>query len=191
MTEVLEKQQERSTELGRISHWIGGQIVAGESGRSGPVYNPARGMQTKEVDFASVDELDRAVQTAKEALQSWRQVSLSRRQDSSSRSASSSQRREDLAALSPRHGRSFRRTRRGAAGARGDRVRCGIPTLLKGDSLSGLDGIDGTRSASRWASSRASALQLPAMVPFGCGTGARLRQHVRAQAVGEDPSRRC
>ena len=27
----------------RISHWIGGRSVAGESGRSGPVYNPATG----------------------------------------------------------------------------------------------------------------------------------------------------
>ncbi len=26
-----------------IDHWIGGQIVAGTSGRTGPVYDPARG----------------------------------------------------------------------------------------------------------------------------------------------------
>src|ERR671922_1199391 len=80
MTEVLEKQAERRTgELGRISHWIGGQTVAGESGRSGPVYNPALGVQTKEVDFASVEEVDRAVQAAKQAFPAWRAVSLSRR----------------------------------------------------------------------------------------------------------------
>src|SRR5918992_633762 len=81
MTEVLEKQEAQSTGLGRISHWIGGQSVAGESGRSGPVYNPALGVQTKEVDFASVEEMDRAVQTAKEAFQTWREVSLSRKQE--------------------------------------------------------------------------------------------------------------
>src|SRR5918992_2320781 len=81
MTEVLEQQDARGTELGRVSHWIGGRIVAGESGRSGPVYNPAKGIQTKEVDFASVGEVDRAVQTAKEAFTTWRAVSLSKRQE--------------------------------------------------------------------------------------------------------------
>jgi malonate-semialdehyde dehydrogenase (acetylating)/methylmalonate-semialdehyde dehydrogenase len=37
----------------RISHWIDGGVVAGESGRTGPVYNPATGLQTAEVDLAS------------------------------------------------------------------------------------------------------------------------------------------
>src|ERR671914_503714 len=81
MTELLEKKDSQSTELGRVSHWIGGRIVAGESGRRGPVYNPAKGIQTKEVDFASVGEVDRAVQTAKEAFTTWRAVSLSKRQE--------------------------------------------------------------------------------------------------------------
>jgi malonate-semialdehyde dehydrogenase (acetylating)/methylmalonate-semialdehyde dehydrogenase len=65
----------------RISHWIGGKVVPGESGRSGPVFNPATGVQTHEVDFASAEELDATVQTAKEAFQSWRSTSLSKRAD--------------------------------------------------------------------------------------------------------------
>jgi malonate-semialdehyde dehydrogenase (acetylating)/methylmalonate-semialdehyde dehydrogenase len=81
MTELLEKKSAQSTKLGRVSHWIDGQIVPGESGRSGPVYNPAKGIQTKEVDFASVEEVDRAVQAARAAFTSWRKVSLSKRQD--------------------------------------------------------------------------------------------------------------
>ena len=146
MTEVLEKQQERSTELGRISHWIGGQSVAGESGRSGPVYNPALGVQAKEVDFASVEELDRAVQTAKEALVGWRQVSLSRRQELFFRIRELfHRRREDLAALlTEEHGKVF-------SDALGEVQRglevieyaCGIPTLLKGEfSEQASTGID-------------------------------------------------
>ena len=146
MTEVLEKQQERSTELVRISHWIGGQSVAGESGRSGPVYNPALGVQTKEVDFASAEEVDRAVQTAKEALQSWRQVSLSRRQELFFTIRDLfHRRREDLAALlTEEHGKVF-------SDALGEVQRglevieyaCGIPTLLKGDfSEQASTGID-------------------------------------------------
>jgi malonate-semialdehyde dehydrogenase (acetylating) / methylmalonate-semialdehyde dehydrogenase len=146
MTEVLEKQEERGTELGRISHWIGGQSVAGESGRSGPIYNPALGVQTKEVDFASVEEIDRAVQTAKEALVGWRQVSLSRRQELFFKIRELfHQRREDLAALLvEEHGKVF-------SDALGEVQRglevieyaCGIPTLLKGDfSEQASTGID-------------------------------------------------
>jgi len=37
----------------RISHFINGAVVEGNSGRCGPVYNPAEGKQTAEVDFAS------------------------------------------------------------------------------------------------------------------------------------------
>ena len=103
-------------------------------------------MQTKEVDFASVEEIDRAVQTAKEALVSWRQVSLSRRQELFFRIRELfHQRREDLAALlTEEHGKVF-------SDALGEVQRglevieyaCGIPTLLKGDfSEQASTGID-------------------------------------------------
>jgi malonate-semialdehyde dehydrogenase (acetylating)/methylmalonate-semialdehyde dehydrogenase len=65
----------------RISHWIGGKVVPGESGRSGPVYNPATGLQTHEVDFATVEDVDAAATTAAEAFVSWRATSLSKRAD--------------------------------------------------------------------------------------------------------------
>ena len=43
----------------RISHWVGGKSVRRASrGRTGPVFNPATGEQTHEVDFASVEEVD-------------------------------------------------------------------------------------------------------------------------------------
>jgi malonate-semialdehyde dehydrogenase (acetylating)/methylmalonate-semialdehyde dehydrogenase len=80
MTEVADQfTEERSGEMTRIAHWIDGQRVESSSGRSGPVYNPATGEQSGEVDFASVEEIDAAVQAAKRAFQSWRTVSLSRR----------------------------------------------------------------------------------------------------------------
>ena len=57
MTEVAEAPGRAKTdEIARINHWIGGKRVAGRSGRSGPVYNPAEGRQTGEVDFASVED---------------------------------------------------------------------------------------------------------------------------------------
>ena len=50
MTEVVPKTAEAADRQGlaRISHWIGGRIVPGESGRRGPVFNPALGRQTAE-----------------------------------------------------------------------------------------------------------------------------------------------
>ncbi|MDQ2964885.1 MAG: CoA-acylating methylmalonate-semialdehyde dehydrogenase [Chloroflexota bacterium] len=65
----------------RINHWIGGRLVAGTSGRTGPVYNPATGTLTRLVDFASVEEVDAAVRAAKEAFPAWRATSLSKRTD--------------------------------------------------------------------------------------------------------------
>src|SRR5437764_15277593 len=79
MTELAAPPREAGTGVKRISHWIGGRAVPGESGRSGPVYNPAAGRQTGAVDFASPEEVDRAVQTAKQAFPAWRAQSLSRR----------------------------------------------------------------------------------------------------------------
>jgi malonate-semialdehyde dehydrogenase (acetylating)/methylmalonate-semialdehyde dehydrogenase len=63
----------------RVNHWINGRRVAGSSGRSGPVYNPATGELAREVDFASVEEVDAAVAAAKAAFPAWRATSLSRR----------------------------------------------------------------------------------------------------------------
>src|SRR4051812_50202888 len=65
----------------RISHYVGGKSVPGESGRTGPVYDPATGQQTHEVDFASVEEVDAAVDAAREAFPAWRATSLSQRAD--------------------------------------------------------------------------------------------------------------
>ena len=63
----------------RISHWVGGKLVPGTSGRSGPVYDPATGVQTGEVDFASADEVGAAVDEAAAAFPAWRSASLSQR----------------------------------------------------------------------------------------------------------------
>ena len=63
----------------RIPHWIGGAEHAGASGRTGPVFNPATGEQTGEVDLASAAEAGHAVAVAKEAAKAWREASLSRR----------------------------------------------------------------------------------------------------------------
>ncbi len=63
----------------QIHHLIDGEDVATMSGRSGPVSNPATGGQTGEVGFASVEEVDRAVASARAAFDEWRNVSIARR----------------------------------------------------------------------------------------------------------------
>src|SRR6478752_1897773 len=87
MTQVAETGSARSGaapaagsgETIRIHHWIGGRSVEGTSGRSGPVYNPATGALTKQVDFASVEDVDAAVRAASDAFPAWRATSLSKR----------------------------------------------------------------------------------------------------------------
>ena len=63
----------------RIGHWVDGRAVAGSSGRSGPVFNPATGEQTGSVDLASAAEVDAAVEVAAGAVTDWRAASLSQR----------------------------------------------------------------------------------------------------------------
>ncbi|WP_250008104.1 CoA-acylating methylmalonate-semialdehyde dehydrogenase [Actinoplanes sp. M2I2] len=63
----------------RIAHWIGGSERAGVSGRVGPVFNPATGEQTAEVDLASAEEVGQVVAAAKEAARAWRSASLAKR----------------------------------------------------------------------------------------------------------------
>jgi malonate-semialdehyde dehydrogenase (acetylating)/methylmalonate-semialdehyde dehydrogenase len=63
----------------RISHWIDGRLVSGTSGRLAPVFNPATGVQTAEVELASVTEINTAIASAVAAAGEWRSASLSRR----------------------------------------------------------------------------------------------------------------
>jgi malonate-semialdehyde dehydrogenase (acetylating)/methylmalonate-semialdehyde dehydrogenase len=123
-----------STEI--VPHWIGGRRIAGTSGRRGPVFNPATGEQAREVDFASIEEVDAAVAAAKEAYEKWRTVSLSKRLDIFFKIRHLVyERREDIARfLTAEHGKVL-------SDALGEVQRglevieyaCGIPTLLKSE----------------------------------------------------------
>jgi malonate-semialdehyde dehydrogenase (acetylating)/methylmalonate-semialdehyde dehydrogenase len=146
MTELATPPVERKQDVKRISHWIGGRIVHGESGRSGPVYDPAVGRQSGAVDFATREEVGLAVQAAKEAFTEWRAVSLSRRTAIFFRIRDLVDRhREDIARhLTAEHGKVLS----DALGevARGLEVVeycCGMPELLKGEfSEQASTGID-------------------------------------------------
>ena len=62
-----------------IHHLIDGHHVAGTSGRTSPVFNPATGEQTGRLSLASADEVDAAVASAQAAFEEWRHVSVARR----------------------------------------------------------------------------------------------------------------
>jgi malonate-semialdehyde dehydrogenase (acetylating)/methylmalonate-semialdehyde dehydrogenase len=81
MTQVAEPMPERagSATGAVVPHWIGGDRVAGTSGRRGQVFDPALGTVAREVDFASVEEVDAAVAAARAAFPAWRATSLSKR----------------------------------------------------------------------------------------------------------------
>src|SRR3954471_13085894 len=81
MTQLLEPQAATAepTEIAHVNHWIDGARCAGTSGRSGPVYDPATGRLARRVDFASIEEVDAAVASAKAAFPGWRATSLSKR----------------------------------------------------------------------------------------------------------------
>jgi malonate-semialdehyde dehydrogenase (acetylating)/methylmalonate-semialdehyde dehydrogenase len=147
MTEVATAPEQREEqEVSKIHHWIGGREVAGTSGRSGPVYNPASGAVQAEVDFASVEEIDAAIAAARAAFPGWRSTSISRRAELFFRiRALLDEHRDDIARILTReHGK----VHSDALGevARGLEVieySCGIPTLLKGEfSEQASTGID-------------------------------------------------
>src|SRR3954452_13769608 len=146
MTELASPPVAEQADVKRISHWIGGQSVASQSGRSGPVYNPASGKQTGAVDFATVEEVDAAVQAAKSAFVEWRQMSLAKRAEIFFNIRELvHERREDVARiLTSEHGKVL-------SDAIGEVTRgleviefcCGLPTLLKSEySEQASTGID-------------------------------------------------
>jgi malonate-semialdehyde dehydrogenase (acetylating)/methylmalonate-semialdehyde dehydrogenase len=119
----------------RISHWIGGKVVPGESGRTGPVYDPATGAQTHEVDFATAEEVGQAVAAAADAFPGWRATSLSRRAEIlfEIRELIEARRTELAKAITSQHGKvlsdAMGEVQRGLENVE---FACGIPHLLKG-----------------------------------------------------------
>ena len=118
-----------------LGHWIAGRSVRATSGRSGPVYDPAIGRVTREVGFASVEDVDAAVRAARDAFPAWRAMSLSRRTEIlfRMRNAVEAHRDEIARAVSVEHGKvesdAFGEVSRGLENLE---FACGIPNLVKG-----------------------------------------------------------
>ena len=118
-----------------VCHWIDGVRVPG-SGATAPVYNPSLGAVAREVQLATVAEVDRAVTSAAAAFKDWSQMPpLGRARILFRFKALLDERIEDLARItSEEHGK----TLDDAAGEvkRGIEVvefACSAPQLLKGE----------------------------------------------------------
>jgi malonate-semialdehyde dehydrogenase (acetylating)/methylmalonate-semialdehyde dehydrogenase len=135
-----------STELRPIGHFIGGRTVPGASGRTAPVYDPARGVQTAEVALASGAEVDAVVASAVGASRDWRASSLTRRASLMFRLREllDANRDELAAAVTQEHGKVLEDARGEVArGIENVEFACGIPNLLKGSSNSEIStGVD-------------------------------------------------
>ncbi|MAY28502.1 MAG: methylmalonate-semialdehyde dehydrogenase (CoA acylating) [Aurantimonas sp.] len=130
----------------QIGHFIGGKRVAGTSGRTADVFNPATGEVQAQVALASADELTAAVANAKAAQPAWAATNPQRRARVMMKFVELLNRDMDklAEALSREHGKTI-------PDAKGDVQRglevaefcIGAPHLLKGEFSEGAGpGID-------------------------------------------------
>ena len=130
----------------QITHWIGGKPWSGTGERQGPVFNPAGGVVSGQVDLASAAVVDEAVAAASAAFRTWRDASLTRRSQVlfAFRELLNSRKAELAAIITAEHGKVL-------SDALGEVTRglevvefaCGIPHLLKGGhSENASTGVD-------------------------------------------------
>ena len=77
-TTTLERTTPSATAI--VEHWVGGRPWAGESDRTGDVFDPARGVVQRQVRFATAADVDHAVNVATDAAAAWRSASIAKRQ---------------------------------------------------------------------------------------------------------------
>jgi malonate-semialdehyde dehydrogenase (acetylating)/methylmalonate-semialdehyde dehydrogenase len=122
--------------IANIDHYIGGQVVAGASGRHQDVFNPATGAVSGRAALANATEVDRAVAAAQAAFPAWAETPPLRRARVLFKFLElMNQHRDELARLiTAEHGKVY-------TDAQGEVTRgieilefaTGVPQLLKGD----------------------------------------------------------
>jgi len=129
-----------------IDHFVGGSRSAGSSSRTGPVYDPALGVVTKEVRLASTADVAAAVDVAHAAFPGWSGTSLTKRVQIlfKFRELLEAKKGELAEIITSEHGKVLS----DALGeiTRGQEVvefACGLPHLLKGEfSLNASTDVD-------------------------------------------------
>ena len=130
----------------QLKHYIGGQYVAGKSGRFSPVYNPSTGEHTSDLPLATEAEVSDAIANSQAAFQGWADTSpITRARVMFKFKQLVEANIDELAALlSSEHGKVH-------SDAKGSIIRgvevvefaCGIPHLLKGEFSDNVSsGID-------------------------------------------------
>jgi malonate-semialdehyde dehydrogenase (acetylating) / methylmalonate-semialdehyde dehydrogenase len=159
------------TAVTEIGHYVGGKRVAGTSGKSGEVFNPATGQQSGRVAFAGVAEVDAAVAAAAAAFPAWSDLPPARRAAVMFRFRELILRDADRLAglITAEHGKTF-------SDAQGELARglevvefvCGIPHLLKGELTEQVStGVDShARRQPLGVCAGISPFNFPAMVPM-------------------------
>lgn len=154
-----------------LSHYLNGQLSAGQSQRTSPVYNPATGEQSAQVVLATADETLEAVRIADEAFVAWSKTSpLKRSRILFKFKALVEEHTDELASLiSSEHGKVF-------SDAKGEVTRglevvefaCGIPHLQKGEhSMNVGTGVDSySMMQPLGVCAGISPFNFPAMVPM-------------------------
>lgn len=154
-----------------LSHYLNGQLSAGQSQRTSPVYNPATGERSAQVALATADETREAVRIADEAFVAWSQTSpLKRSRILFKFKALVEEHTNELARLiSSEHGKVF-------SDAKGEVTRglevvefaCGIPHLQKGEhSMNVGTGVDSySMMQPLGVCAGISPFNFPAMVPM-------------------------
>jgi malonate-semialdehyde dehydrogenase (acetylating)/methylmalonate-semialdehyde dehydrogenase len=122
--------------MNEIRHWINNKLYEKKPERWGDVFNPAAGLVSSRVALGGVEDVDAAVQAAKDAFPGWRDTSISRRASIlfAFRELLEQNKEEIAKLLVAEHGKVM-------ADALGEVQRgievvefvCGIPHLLKGD----------------------------------------------------------
>jgi malonate-semialdehyde dehydrogenase (acetylating)/methylmalonate-semialdehyde dehydrogenase len=154
-----------------LGHFISGREVSGQSGRKGPIYNPATGVLRGEVAYASGDETRAAIAAAEAALPAWSAMPpLQRARIMFRFKALLEQHTDELARLiTLEHGKVL-------SDARGEVIRgtevvefaCGIPQMLKGEySESVGTGVDSwSQRQPVGVCAGITPFNFPAMVPM-------------------------
>ncbi|MFC5931429.1 CoA-acylating methylmalonate-semialdehyde dehydrogenase [Cryobacterium melibiosiphilum] len=160
-----------TSDLPVVAHWIDGAERVGASGRTAPVFDPARGVPTKLVPLANGTEIEAAIASAKAAFPAWRDLSLAKKQTIifKFRELLNARKGEMAEIITSEHGKVLS----DALGeiSRGQEVvefACGIPHLLKGDYSENVStGVDvySTRQA-LGVVGIISPFNFPAMVPM-------------------------
>ncbi|HEY1077424.1 MAG TPA: CoA-acylating methylmalonate-semialdehyde dehydrogenase [Fontimonas sp.] len=153
-----------------VPHWVNGQAVSAQ-GRAGDVFNPSTGQVSARVPYASAEELNACVASAKAAFPAWSATPALRRARVLFRFRQLLEAATDELAvlISSEHGKTV-------SDARGEIVRgievvefaCGIPDLLKGEHNENVGtGVDAySLRQSLGVVAGITPFNFPAMVPL-------------------------